>query len=93
VRASQPPKRAEHSPGSTGRQEGASFASRSEPNDRSADRKAEWSCSPHWRFWAVVLGFFGCIWISLFVLNSDVLLVGLLVVFVVGAIFLRITGT
>jgi hypothetical protein len=46
-----------------------------------------------WRFWAVVLGFFGCIWISLFVLNSDVLLVGLLVVFAVGAIFLRITGT
>ena len=46
-----------------------------------------------WRFWAVVLGFVGCIWISLFVLNSDVLLVGLLVVFAVGAIFLRITGT
>jgi hypothetical protein len=46
-----------------------------------------------WRFWAVVLGFVGCIWISLFVLNSDVLLVGLFVVFVVGAIFLRITGT
>lgn len=40
------------------------------------------------RFLAVLLGFFGCIWVSLFVFNSTELFLGLLVAGVVGGLFL-----
>lgn len=41
-----------------------------------------------WRFWVVLLSFFGCTWVSLFVLNSSELFSVLLIAAGLASIFL-----